>query len=138
MIKTYEKWIMSSLDKKEKFIIEANWKVDDPKTNEGKVLKFTFGDKVAYISRNDLNQILFSIGDPQSQRKLIPQTIIKKKWYETVLGITAQKNIKKGEKIVVKVKIDLPSTEEEIIGEIKNLSRKGIKRFSDGTPLIAK
>ncbi len=129
---------MSSLDKKEKFIIEANWKVDDPKTNEGKVLKFTFGDKVAYISRNDLNQILFSIGDPQSQRKLIPQTIIKKKWYETVLGITAQKNIKKGEKIVVKVKIDLPSTEEEIIGEIKNLSRKGIKRFSDGTPLIAK
>jgi hypothetical protein len=138
MIKTYEKWIMSSLDKKEKFVIEANWKPDDPKTNEGKVFKFTFGNKVAYIDRNDLNQILFTMGDPQSQRKLIPQTIINKKWYETVLGITAQKNIKKGEEIVVKVKIDLPSTEEQIIGEIKNLSRKGIKRFADGTPLIAK
>jgi hypothetical protein len=138
MIKTPEKWKMQSLDKKETFWIEANWKPDDPITNEGKVLKFTFGDKIAYISRNDLNQILFSIGTPEIQRKLIPQTIIKKKWYETVLGITAQKDIKKGEKINCKVRIDLPSTEEEIIGEIKNLSRRGIKRFSDGTPLIAK
>ena len=106
------------------FWIEANWKPDDEATNEGKVLKFTFPDgKNSYARRNDLNQILFAIGDPETQRKMIPQKIAKVRWYETVVSVKAKNDIHKGEQITFPIKITLPITEEEIIGEVKNKSK---------------
>lgn len=137
MLYTHEKWKFQSLDKKETFFVEANWKPEDQETNEGKVLKFTFPDgKKSYIKRDDLNQVLFAIGDPEAQRKMIPQKITHRRWYETVLGITAQKDIKKGEQINCRVKLTLPKFEDEIVGELKEISKKGIRHFADGTPIL--
>jgi len=120
MLKQPEKWRMLDKAGKNNFWIEANWKPDDTKTNEGKILKFTFPDnQIAYIKREELHQILFAIGTPEQQQKLIPQTLTKVRWYETVLSVKAKNDIRKGESITFPIKISLPETKEEVIGKVK-------------------
>ncbi len=120
MLKSHEKFHMLDVAKQNDFWIEANFKEDDEATNEGKVLKFTFPDgKTSYIKRDDLNQILFAIGTPTDQMKMIPQTLTKVKWYETVLSVKANKDIKKGENITFPIKLTLPAQSEEVIAPDK-------------------
>jgi hypothetical protein len=127
MLKSHEKFHMLDVSKQHDFWIEANFKEDDEATNEGKILKFTFPDgKISYIKRDDLNQILFSIGTPADQRKMIPQTLTKVKWYETVLSVKANKDIRKGEQITFPIKLTMPATEEKIVGEVKGNKSKFI------------
>ncbi len=127
MLKDAEKWRMLDTAKQNNFFIEANWRPEDEATNEGKILKFTFPDgKVSYIKRDDLNQILFAIGTPADQRKMIPQTLTKVKWYETVLSVKANKDIRKGEQITFPIKLTMPATEEKVVGEVKGNKSKFI------------
>lgn len=103
------------------FFMEVNWLGDnDEETNNCKLIKFVFPDgKESLIKKEHLNAILFAIGTKAEQMKMIPQVIRKVKHYETVIGIKAIKDIKKGENIVVPISLSLPSTEEEAIAEVK-------------------
>lgn len=120
MIKNHQKFRMIDQRKVNDFFTEVNWKEEDLLTNDCKIIKFTFPNgKEAYIERKHLMEMLFVIGAPDEQIKMIPQTIRRSRHYETILGITATKDIKKGEKINVRVKIALPTVEEEVIAEMK-------------------
>lgn len=104
-------------------IIEVNWNEKDPKTNECKVLKLTYPDgQQAYVKKEYLNSLLFVLGTAEEQKKMIPQTLTKVKWYETTVGVTATKDIRKGEKIVFPIKISLPAEREEVIGKVEKQS----------------
>ncbi len=98
------------------FSAEVNWNGND---NCAKVrFNFPNGDKVV-VDRNGLNAMLFAMGNRDEQMKMIPQVETRSRHYDTVLGITAKADIKKGEKIVVPVSIALPTFEEEVIAEAK-------------------
>ncbi len=115
-----EKWLLIDQAKKNDFHIEVNWKPEDPLTNNCRIFKFTFPDgKEAYIKKGDLYQMLFACGQPEEQQKMIPQRLTKTRWYETVLGITATKDIRKGEKMTFPIKLSLPPIEQEVVSEIK-------------------
>ena len=119
MIEKYDKFRISDLNKEKDFFIEVNYK-DDPETNQCKILKITFPNKdVAYVKRDQLMAFLFAIGRPEDQRKMIPQTIRRTRWYETVIGVKATKDIRKGEMMNFPIKISLPDVSEEVISEIK-------------------
>ena len=119
MIEKYDKFRISDLNKEKDFFVEVNYK-DDPEINQCKILKITFPNKdVAYIKRDQLMAFLFAIGRPEDQRKMIPQTIRRTRWYETVIGVKATKDIRKGEMMNFPIKISLPDVSEEVISEIK-------------------
>lgn len=84
------------------------------------MIKVTFPNgQEQIIRREHLHAILFAISGPEEQRKLIPETTIKTRWYETVVGVVAKKDIRKGEEIRFPIKLSLPTFEEEIIGDMK-------------------
>ena len=119
MIKTYEKFRIIDSAGKSAVVIEVNWNPYNPETNECKILKFNYPDgTTSYVKRELLNQFLFAIGTPEMQRKIIPQKLTKVRWYETILGVKATKDIRKGEMINFPIKISLPPIEEEVIGEL--------------------
>lgn len=118
MIQNFEKFVMPDETRNHDFFVEVNWNPKDPKTNECKYLKITFpnGDE-CILKREHLNQVLFAIGNPEDQRKLIPQKIEKVHVRKTVLTIKAQKDIKKGEDIVVPHTYEMPCTfYKDVIG----------------------
>ena len=99
------------------FFAEVNWNPEDKETNECGVIKFTFPDKTqAYVKREHLHAILFAMGSPSEQKKMIPTTLTKTRWYETVVSVTAKKDIYKGEQITFPIKLSLPLSREEVIG----------------------
>jgi len=97
---------------------EVNWK-DKVDINNCQVVKVTLGEKEAYIKRDELNAFLFAIGREEDQQKMIPQKLTKVRWYETVVGVKATKDIRKGEQINFPIKLSLPAVEKEIIGDVK-------------------
>lgn len=113
MIETHE--ILSIADGGEVLKMEVNWNPDDPKTNKCQQIKFIHHDgKVSYVDRDHLIAAIFTIGTEDQQSKLVPHAIQEIRNYETILGINANKDIKKGEKINVRVRIPLPLTGEQI------------------------
>lgn len=120
MISKHEKFRFTDANNRHTFFAEVNWNANDKKTNECKVVKVTHpnGDE-SFISTKELNAFLFAIGKPEDQRKMIPQQLQRVKVIETTLGITATKDIRKGEKINVPVKLDVPLSQEEVIGAVK-------------------
>ena len=109
---------------KTKVEFEVNWNPNDETTNTSKVVRLSCDGKAAYIKREDLMNFLFAIGLPEDQRKMIPQTLTKVRWYETVLGIKAKKDIRRGEEVRFAVKLSLPPIQDEIVGEIKRSQTK--------------
>ena len=117
MLTEHEKFI---LGENEKFYAEINWNPLDEDTNNCKVVKFTFPDgKQSYVKKKHLVEMLFAMGSPEEQVKMIPQKLIRTRWYETVVGVKAKRNIGKGEMINFPIKLSLPDREEEIIGNRK-------------------
>ncbi len=129
MLNHYEKFRMQDEGKNNEFYVEVNWD-KNPKTNDCKVLKFTFPDGTeSFVKREYLNALLFAIGSQEEQRKLIPQTITRVKWYETVVSVKAKKDIPKGDLITFPIKLSLPSMEQEAIAEVK-------KSIIDNTQIV--
>ena len=128
MLMEHEKIRIPDIGKERDLVLEVNWNPKDKRTNECKVIRLHYPDgSMATVKREYLHAVLFAIGTEEQQRKLIPQTITRVKNYETTLGITASKDIMKGEKINVRVKIPLPAMEQEVISEMKTeLSKKGL------------
>lgn len=130
MIIGHEKFRIPDENKSKEMQVEVNWNERDSKTNGCKMLKLIFpnGDE-SLVKREHFQAIVFALSEPEAQRKMIPQTTTTSRWYETVVGVTATKDVKKGEKIVFPIKLSLPTFEEEVIGEMKRelLEKGGIK-----------
>ena len=120
MLKSHEKFLLIDKNGKHKLVAEVNWQPENEDINDCKIVKFTCpsGEEV-YVDKKHLLEMLFVMGSQEEKAKMIPQTLTRTRWYETVLSVTAKKDIHKGEEIVFPIKLSLPSTEEEIIGEIR-------------------
>ena len=100
--------------------LEVNWNPRDTKSNGCKLIRVLYPDgRQAILRKEHLMAAMFAFGNEVEQRQLIPQTTTRSKWYKTMLGITAHKDIRKGEKINVNVNIPIPTVEEEVAAEIK-------------------
>lgn len=121
MLKTHEIIRIPDENRLHDLQLEVNWSPKDKATNECKFIRVHFPDgKVGTIKKEHLNAALFAFGTAEEQRKMVPQTTKRVKWYETVVSVQAKKDIRKGEAITFPIKITLPSVEEEAIAEIKN------------------
>ena len=127
MIAHHQKFRIPDTSNKTKGIdVEVNWK-DDPAINRCQVLRFTLPDKQEmFVERKDLYEILFAIGEPAEQQKMVPQKITRTREYKTRLGIKATKDIRKGEDIVVPVEFRLPDLEDEVYGDIKRTAVRNL------------
>lgn len=126
MIKDHQKFRLPDARGEHHIDAEVNWN-DDPEIKDCKVIRLTMADgKHAFLKREDLNQILFAIGDEEDQRALIPQTLVTVHWRETVLQVKATKDIRKGEQITFPIKMSIPcSNVKQIIGD--RHFKKGLK-----------
>ena len=106
--------------------IEVNWRPEDEETNNCKVLRIKVGDKESYLATGDLRTILFAISDKEEQKKMMPLQMITQRKWNTVLGIKAHKNIKKGEMVNFSVDIPLPPIEEEIMYQAGIMAKNGL------------
>ncbi len=88
----------------------VNW---NDKVQNCEYVKIKIADEEAVLRREHLSGLLFMIGTDKEQRDLIPQRIEQVNRFETILGITATKDIRKGEKINVRVSIP---TGSQVIG----------------------
>lgn len=123
MLKDHEKFRLKDVKNLNHLLLEVNWEPDNELTNDCKFIKATFpGNQTAIIKKEDFMQMLFAIGNPEEQRKSIPVTLHKVRWYETVLSVVAKKDIAKGEKITFPIKLSLPTERDEIIAEVKKKS----------------
>ena len=123
MIDGHEKFRMPDDNKKHDWFAEVNWNEKDDKTNECKVLKITSPDgKVSYIKKEHFFAVVFAIGNAAEQREMVPQTVTKMKHYETIVGVKATKDIKKGEEVRFPIKLTIPAGHYETMGtgEIEN------------------
>lgn len=120
MIKSHQIFRILDEAKSKELKIEVNWDTKDEKTNNCKYLRLIFPDgSTGLVKKETFNAFLFTIGNEEEQRKLIPQVTRKTRWYETVVGVKATKDIKKGEEITFPIKLSLPTIDEEIIAEAK-------------------
>lgn len=121
MIEGYEKFRLSDEGKNNEFFVEVNWDEKNDKTNKCQILKFTFPDGTeSFIRREYLNAMLFAISSEEDQRKMIPQTITKVRWHETVVGVKATKDIAKGEQVVFPIKLSCQFVQENEVGRVKH------------------
>ena len=118
MIKGYEKFRIEDASGKNDFFIEVNYNKDED-VQDCKTLKVTFPNREqAYIKRDTFLAMIFAIGRPEDQIKLIPQKIIKKRRFESLVRMKALKDIKKGEEIITTCYHDLPDLVDEVIGTL--------------------
>ncbi len=127
MLKEYEKFRFVDEAKNNEFYAEVNWNPKDKESNECKLIKFTFPNGETSVVRKDVfNAVLFAMGTPEQQQKMIPQTTSRVRWYETTLSVRLKKDLRKGEMMTFPVKLSLPPIEEEVIREIGvHLQKKG-------------
>lgn len=80
--------------------IQANW---NSAVKGASHLRLKFGNQEIVVKRADLETLLFMLGDEQSQSRYVrSQATIKKKYKIPVqLFVTATKDIRKGEMVVV-------------------------------------
>lgn len=109
MITGYQKFQLPDINAdKNSITAEVNYS-DDPHVKDCQVIRLTLPHgKKMYIKRDHLNQILFAIGKEEDQRKLIPQKLSTVHHRQTVLGIKATKDIKKGEMINFPMEFAVP------------------------------
>ncbi len=130
MLKGYEKMELPDKSKHRNVKFEVNWNED---VNDCKAVRVTIDGKSAVIDTKYLNSFLFMIGDPESQKKMIPQKTKNVRHFSKVVTIEATKDIPKGQKIHIPVEISVPSEEEFIISSLKKKHDKGQDIFSKKT-----
>lgn len=137
MLTEYQKFQLPDENGNQHIVAEVNWREDDIKTNESKIIRFTMPDgEKAYVKRENLNQVLFAIGRPEDQQKMIPQKIETVHHQMVQLGITAHKDIRKGEKININpITVSVPCTiAKEFIGS--TAWQKEVKKKQSGGLII--
>lgn len=118
MLTEHQKFRLVDENKNNEFFLEVNWTKE---VTPCKVIKFIFPNgEESLVKREHLMGVLFTMGNPTEQRRMIPQTISKVRWYETTLGVKAKKDIRAGETINFPIRLSLPPIEEEVLREIGN------------------
>lgn len=120
MIQDYQKFSFPDKKTGHGITAEVNWDTEDPAINDAKIIKFSFPkQKEFFVERSHLNEILFALGSPEDQRRLIPQNFKSVHWSEHQIEMVAKKDIRKGETIKTgPFKISVPCTIiRSIIGE---------------------
>jgi len=110
--------------------LEVNWNALDEETNNCKKVKVVYPDNTSVVLNFDnLLASVFAMGKQEDQPGMVPHKIQSIRNYETMLGITASKDIKKGDKLNVRVKIPLPLTQEQlvILGKTGQLGKDLVK-----------
>lgn len=94
------------------FSIDVNWNAH---VTPCKVLRLRVGDKETLVDRDQFFALLFLFTTPEQSRAIVAKEMQMNpiKQYSTVLGVTAKKDIHKGEKINIPVTFDIPISEEE-------------------------
>ena len=108
---------------------DVNWEPDNKLTNDCKVVRMTLPDgKAHFVSTKILLEVLFALGTPTDQQKLIPQTLETIHHYKTVLGITAKNDIKKGEMVRFPIELSVPCSalREDVIGQLPKEYKDGV------------
>ena len=117
MIEEHEKFKIQDDNGDNHFFMEVNWNPDNKLTNECKVIKFTFPDgKKAFVKKEQLHAVLFAMGTPAEQQKMIPVKLTQVRHWKSDIYILMQKDMKKGQVLKAPVDITLPSVSEEVIG----------------------
>jgi len=98
-------------------VIEVNW---NKLVKQKGFIKLTIGEEEIVLSREHLYAILFIVGSAAEQEKMISpflkKTLVTK--YTKIIGITATKDVKKGEFLNVPLEFTLnPETRQVIIGK---------------------
>jgi len=119
MMEDFNKYKFPDKKNNKGLVFEVNYSTDD-KVFPCKMIKWYVGDEMGFIEAKHLFEFLFTIGSRNEQRKMIPQELTRVKHYETIIGIKATKDIRKGEMINVPISITLPTEREEAIAEIKH------------------
>lgn len=133
MLTGHHQFVPDDLGGKNEFIFEVNWNPEDKKSNESKVVKITCPDgKASFVKRDDLLQFFYTIGTTEDKKKMIPQTISKIHVQDMFVGIKATKDIRKGEDINVKFKINIPCSVVDKIGEVN------VERGMNDLPILGK
>ena len=120
MIVDHEIFRVPDEGKRHEILLEVNWEPKNPKTNNCQLIRVTLpSGEVIMIRKDYIMSIMFALGNEEEQRKLIPKVERKSRWYETVVSVEANKDIKKGENITFPIKLTLPTFDDEIIAEVK-------------------
>lgn len=104
--------------------LEVNW-TDSEEVRDCKRIRVHIPkskeDKSFVIKKEELNAILFVLGNKEEQMKMIPQVESRSRWYETVVTVKNKsgKPIPPGGDITFPITLTLPTFEEEIISEAK-------------------
>lgn len=133
MLNEHEKFRMIDEAGKNDFFAEVNFDENEVHT-DCKVIKFTFPDgKQCFVKREYLNEMLFAIGAPSDQKKMIPQTLETIHHYNTTIGIRAEKDISKGEMINLPISLSVACSalRQDIIGKVPEY-----KQSLNGMPII--
>ena len=134
MIEESQKFDLKDLSGKKKCSIFADPKktvVDGVEDFTLDSLRFRIGDEEAIFSLGDIRTILFALSDNKAQRDMLPIQMVTQRKYQTVLGVKADRDIKKGEMVKFKVDIPLPPIEKEIAQEAARQLRQGLIRPAD-------
>lgn len=114
MLTDHNRLVIKTLEN-EDIEIEVNYS-DDPEIKDCKVFRVSMGEKVFQIKRDELLRLLLALGDPSTQKKLLPTRVknIKKIERRLHFRFKAKKDYREGETIeVVAPWIDEVITEEE-------------------------
>lgn len=105
------------------FTCEVNWDPKDETSNECQKFRFHLPDgKTEVVDKKLMYEMMFACGSGTEQKEMIPQTLTKVRWYETVLSVKAKKDIHKGENITFPIKLTLPNIEQEVVQAVKKKS----------------
>lgn len=122
MLKTHEKFRLTGEGNGKEFFAEVNWS-DDAAVKDCQIVKFTFpgekGDTYVIVKKEHLLSMIFTMGTPEEQQNLIPQTLMTHRRFEGVVRMKATKDIMKGEEIVTRCFHDIPGSFEEVIGPVR-------------------
>lgn len=127
MLDEHEKFEMKDESGTNHFFMEVNWNPENKNINQCKIIKFTFpGGKTAFIKKEHLHALLFALGTPDEQQKMIPVKLTQVRHWISDLYLTMTKDVKRGDIVKTKVDITLPSVSEEVIGEFaKGMIKSG-------------
>lgn len=118
MLSNHETFRFAEKGTGKEFSCEVNWNGNDGCAK----VRFTFpnGDKVV-VDRNQLNTMLFAMGNRTDQMKMIPSVESRSRWYSTVVGVknTTGKPIMPGQEVIFPLKLSLPTFSEEVYAEAK-------------------
>lgn len=133
MLKDYNKFRIVDENKSKDFFAEVNWNRKDKSSNECKLVKFTFpnGDE-ALVKKELLISMLFSMGNPEEQRGMIPVKVQPVHWRTVQVSMKATKDIREGEDIVMNpIRVSIPCDQvKDIMGvdswkkEVDRLSKR--------------